>query len=222
MIFGELFRIFDKFSLKTRFEMAGGAQELCIISSSKPEKSKIRSKIDSLVLFLKLYQFLWLEKSLLLASLEISFSDKLHFAVFLVSAIPAEFSSMSHNYQSLISHLNFGCGRSRRIIINAFIWKHHWFFLNFFRDFLDLFMTKMIYFLPQCCICCLYQGLSDIFHQKSALKRPMEVSWWFPGSPDLIQHIVGPVKSFEIDLGVLVQKFFFVCLLWLYIYRMIN
>ena len=68
-----------------------GAKEQWIISSRKPENSKIRSKIDNLVLDLKLYQFPWLEKSLLLASLEISFSGKLHFAVFLVSAIPAEF-----------------------------------------------------------------------------------------------------------------------------------
>ena len=66
------------------------AKEQWIISPGKPESSKIRSKIDNLVLDLKLYQFLWLEKSLLLASLEISFSDTLHFAVFLVSAIPAE------------------------------------------------------------------------------------------------------------------------------------
>ena len=70
------------------------------MASDRLESSKIRSKIDNLVLDLKLNQFLWLEKSLLLASLEISFSDKLHFAVFLDSAIPAEFSSMIHSYES--------------------------------------------------------------------------------------------------------------------------
>ena len=75
----------------------------------------------------------------------------------------------------------------------------------------------MINFLPQCCICCLHQGFTDIQSDWKVGR-----SRWCPWSPDLIEHIIGPVKSFQINFRILTQNLFFICPLRLYINRMID
>ena len=76
----------------------------------------------------------------------------------------------------------------------------------------DLFSPTMLHLLP-------LSGLIGHFLETSSQKKfvncvhSMSSVDGCPRNPDLIQHIVGPVKSFKIDLGILVQNFFFVCFL---------
>ena len=124
---------------------------------------------------------------------------------------------MSHCWRWEMTHLNFGSRRTRWIVIDAFVWKNFWFFIDFVCNLLNSFISKMINFLPQCCICCLHQGFTDIQSDWKVGR-----SRWCPWSPDLIEHIIGPVKSFQINFRILTQNLFFICLLRLYINRMID